>query len=146
MQENKTLTLIGRTLLALMFLLDGLGKITGFDQNAGFMATQGLPATRFLLAGAIIFLLAGWSSVTLGYKARVGAILLVLFMIPTTLIFHNFWAAAADQRTMQMINFLKNTSMIGGLLLIVARGAGGYSLDARRETSTARTTLARRAA
>jgi putative oxidoreductase len=91
----------------------------------GYMAAMGMTwATGLLYAGAILLEVGGGLSVLLGYWARAGATVLVLFMIPTTLIFHtNF----GDQN--QLIHFLKNLAMTGGLLYIVAHGPGPLSLD-----------------
>lgn len=116
--------LIGRILLVLIFLQSGIGKIDHFEGTAQYMASHGMPYTNFFLVGAIFFELVGSITVILGYFARFGALLLLIFLIPTTLIFHgNF----ADQ--IQMIMFMKNVSMFGGCLILLASGAGRFSLD-----------------
>ena len=117
-------SLIGRILLVLIFLHSGIGKIENFEGTAKFMAQYGMPYTSFFLFGATIFELAGSVLVILGYYARFGALLLLLFLIPTTIIFHtNF-----DDPS-QMIHFMKNVSMFGGLLVLLAMGAGRFSMD-----------------
>ena len=116
--------LIGRILLVLIFLNSGIGKIGNFEGTAQYMAKSGMPFTNFFLVGAIFLELVGSITVVLGYHARFGALLLLIFLIPTTLIFHtNF----ADR--MQMIHFMKNVSMFGGCLILLSAGAGRFSLD-----------------
>jgi len=116
--------LIGRVLLVLIFVNSGIGKIGNFEGTAQVMAQHGMPYTFFFLAGAIFLELVGSITVILGYFTRFGALLLIVFLIPTTLIFHtNF----ADQ--VQMIMFMKNVSMLGGCLILLAQGAGRFSLD-----------------
>jgi putative oxidoreductase len=116
--------LIGRVLLVLIFLNSGIGKITNFEGTAQFMAKAGMPMTSFFLMGAIVFELWGSLSILIGYYTRFGTLLLILFLIPTTLIFHGH---IGDR--MQAINFMKNASMLGGLLLLLANGPGVISLD-----------------
>lgn len=127
--------LLGRTLLSAIFLMSGFNKITGWSAAAGYMASKQMPAVPFFLAMAILFELAGGISVITGYKARFGALLLLVFLIPTTLIFHNFWAAEAAQQQNQMIHFLKNVSIMGGLLVIIGLGPGPLSLAGPQEPS-----------
>lgn len=122
----------GRILLSLIFLISGVGKIFGFSGTAAFMAAQGLPFASLLLVATIALEVLGGLSLLLGFKSSVLALLLFLFLIPTTLIFHNFWAAPAETMQMHMGNFLKNLGLMGGLLYVVAYGAGPVSLDNRR--------------
>ncbi len=117
-------SLIGRVLLVLIFLNSGVGKIRNFEGTAQYMAKFGMTHTSFFLFGAIVFELVGSISVILGYFTRFGALLILIFLIPTTLIFHtNF----SDR--IQMIMFMKNVSMIGGCLLLFASWPGRLSLD-----------------
>lgn len=125
--------LIGRILIALIFLKSGFEKITGFSAVAGFMGKMGMPAPEFLLVGSIVFEIAGGLMVLLGWHARWGALLLVIFMIPATLIFHNFWAVEAAQYTNQMNHFMKNVSILGALVFIMGMGSGPLSLTRTRE-------------
>jgi putative oxidoreductase len=124
--DMKYLPLFGRLLLATIFLMSGMNKIMDPQGTQQYMAAMGMFWTGFFLIGAIAVEIAGGLSLLLGYWARAGAAALFLFMIPTTLIFHtNF----ADQN--QMIHFLKNLGMMGGLLYVVAYGAGALSLDGK---------------
>ncbi len=116
--------LIGRILLVLIFLKSGLGKIENFQGTAQYMASSGMSYTNFFLVGAIFFELVGSITVILGYFARFGALLLLFFLIPTTLIFHNIFV---DPK--MMIQFMKNVSMFGGLLVLLSFGPGRFSLD-----------------
>jgi putative oxidoreductase len=119
-------TLIGRIFIAAIFLISGTSKIGNFSGTAAFMASKGIPLPDFALVMTIFIEILGGLSIILGYKAKWGAWVLFGFMIPATLIFHtNF----SDQN--QMIHFLKNVSIMGGLLYITASGSGPLSLDAK---------------
>jgi putative oxidoreductase len=123
---QKFTPLIGRIFLSAIFLMSGLGKIANFSGTQQYMAAYGMPMTSLFLIGAIILEVGGGLSILLGYKAKWGALALIIFIIPATLIFHtNF----SDQT--QMIMFMKNIAILGGLVLIVANGAGSLSLDNR---------------
>lgn len=95
------------------------------------MAANGVPVPNIALVGAIVFLLTGSVSIALGYKSRIGAGLLIVFLILATYFFHHFWAYAPDTQDfqMQMIQFMKNLGLAGALLMIVANGWGPGSLD-----------------
>jgi putative oxidoreductase len=116
--------LIGRILLILIFLQSGIGKIGNFEGTAKYMASFGMSYANFFLVGAIFFELVGSIAVILGYFGRFGALLILIFLIPTTLIFHSNFA---DR--MQMIQFMKNVSMFGGCLFLLSQGPGRLSLD-----------------
>lgn len=125
--------LIGRVLLALIFVVSGYGKIGGFDGTAAYMASKGLPLVSVLLVLTIIVELGGGLMIMLGVKARIAATALFLFLIPVTAIFHGFWAVDAASAQMQQIMFMKNVAIMGGLLLVAAFGAGPYSLARERD-------------
>ena len=125
--------LAGRVLMAQIFLTSGYGKLTDFAGTAGFMASRGMPMAEFLTVGAILFELGGAVMLVAGWKMRWGALLLILFTVPATLIFHNFWAADAAQYQSQLTHFMKNVAMIGGLLYMMAFGAGPLSLDKMKD-------------
>ena len=123
--------LLARILLALIFLLAGIGKIGNFSGTQAYMAARGMPATTLLLLGAIVIEIGGGLSVLLGYKLRLGALLLFLFLIPATLIFHTTLGGRfpPEQAQMQQAMLLKNLAIMGGLLAIAVQGAGNFSLD-----------------
>ena len=126
--------LAGRILLALIFIISGYGKIGGYAGTAGYMASKGLPMVDILLPLTILVELGGGLLIAIGWKARWAAAVTFLFLIPVTLVFHNpagLDPAAAQQ---QMIQLLKNLSIMGGMLGLFAFGPGGFSLDAEKST------------
>ncbi|MGZ5032885.1 MAG: DoxX family protein [Usitatibacter sp.] len=130
MNPNAT-ALVGRILLAAIFIISGFLKIGGFAGTAGYMASKGLPMPQVLLVLTIALELGGGILIAIGFKARWVALLFFLWLIPTTLIFHPFWGIDAAQVQNQMNNFLKNVSIMGGMLLLFAYGPGAYSVDKR---------------
>jgi putative oxidoreductase len=120
---------IGRILLALIFVVSGVGKITGYAGTAAVMAAKGLPMVDVLLPLTIAVELGGGLLLALGWKARWAAAALFLFLIPTTLIFHQFWGIEPKLAQMQKIHFLKNVAIMGGMLMVLATGAGAWSID-----------------
>jgi putative oxidoreductase len=140
-RQRDRLLLIGRVLIGMIFLFSGLGKIGGWQMVASMMAAKGVPLVSFTLALTILVEVGGGLSLLVGYKARAGAIILALFLIPTTLVMHAFWSAAGMEAQMQMVNFLKNLAIMGGLCALTVTGAGRYSLDGRGERRAGRTEL-----
>jgi putative oxidoreductase len=130
---NAILNILGRFFLIVIFLMSALGnKIPNFGSTAKYMASEGVPMAPFLLAGAIVFLIAGSLSVLIGYKARIGATLLLVFLVLATYWFHDFWTVEeAGAKQMQTIAFMKNLALMGAMLMIIARGPGKPSLDRR---------------
>lgn len=126
---QRVLPALGRSLLALIFVVSGLGKIGAFEATQGYMAAAGMPLTGPLLVAAIAIEVLGGLMLMVGFKARWGAFALIVFLIPATFIFHAFWTLEGGEVRLQMIQFLKNLSIIGGLLVIVAWGPGPLSLD-----------------
>jgi putative oxidoreductase len=126
---KKYIPLISRIFLCGIFLRTGIGKIIDPSLTLQMMESKNLPVPNLLIIPTIIVLLVGGISVLLGYKARYGALLLIGFLIPTTLIFHTDFS---DR--MQEIQFFKNLGLMGGLLMVVAYGSGPFSLDERIHT------------
>jgi putative oxidoreductase len=126
---NRYGSLIARILIALIFILSGFSKITGFDGTVGYIASKGLPLPQLLAIGAILVELGGGLMLVLGWKARWAAAAMLIFTALAALIFHNFWAVPPDQMQNQMIHFMKNLSIIGGLLYVVVHGSGQLSLE-----------------
>ncbi|HEY8027580.1 MAG TPA: DoxX family protein [Burkholderiaceae bacterium] len=116
----------GRVLMALIFILSGVGKIAAPAATIGYIASTGLPFATLGFAAAVIVELGGGLLLAVGYQTRIVALVLAAFSIVTGLIFHH---AFGDQN--QMIHFLKNVAMAGGLLQVAAFGAGAFSIDAR---------------
>jgi putative oxidoreductase len=131
----------GRILLSLIFLLSAVGKFNDWPSTAKMIADKGLPSADALLSVAVVLEIVGGASVLFGLYARLGAVALLAFMIPVTIIMHNFWAFEGAEQMNQMINFMKNVSITGGVLLVLAFGAGPCSIDglsAPKSTSTPR--------
>jgi putative oxidoreductase len=121
--------LIGRILFAFIFVMSGFTHFS--SQTIGFAASQGVPMASILVPASGVIALLGGLSVLLGYRARVGAWLIVLFLIGVTPM-HKFWGISDPMmQQMQMVMFLKNLAMLGGALLITQFGSGPWSLDAR---------------
>jgi len=105
------------------------------QQDIGYAAQSGVPMAGFLVPASGVLAMAGGLSILLGYRAKIGAWLLVLFLVPVTLTMHNFWAVKDPMMAqMQMAMFMKNVTMLGAAMLISQFGAGGLSLDARRNS------------
>lgn len=124
----KYLVLLGRIFYSAIFLMSAPGHFT--EKTIGYAASHGVPLASIAvpLSGAIVFV--GALSILLGYKARYGAWLVVLFLVPVTLTMHNFWAVADPAAAgMQQIMFMKNLSMLGAALMIAHFGSGPLSLD-----------------
>ena len=121
----------GRILLALIFVISGYNKLVGFDGTVGYIASKGLPLPQLAAAAAIAIELIGGILLVIGWQTRWAATAIFLFLIPTTLIFHPFWAVAAGKQ-MEMIQFMKNLCIMGGMLYVMAFGAGPLSVDNRK--------------
>lgn len=128
--------LVGRILLAQIFIASGLNKISGWEQTAGYMASKDMPMVPLFLFAAIVLEVGGGISILLGFKAKIGAAALAIFLIPVSLVFHNFWALEGMNQQIQMIMFMKNLAIMGGLILLAAFGAGSYSIDSRTSLSS----------
>ena len=124
--------LAGRLLIAFIFVFAGLGKIMGFHGTVGYIASKGLPFPELAALAAIAVAVGGGLMVMLGWKTRWAAAAMLIFTGMAAAIFNDFWAAAPAQAQDQMIHFMKNVSMMGGLLYVVVYGAGPLSLEARR--------------
>ena len=126
-----TAALVGRILLAVMFITSGFGKISGFEGTVGYIASKGLPLPQVGAVIAIVVELGGGLLLAIGYKARWAALALAIFTIVAAIFFHNYWAVEAAEKMGQQINFWKNVSITGGMLMVFAFGPGRYSLDRR---------------
>lgn len=127
------LTFVGRLLLALLFLPAGLTKIAGFAGTVGYIASKGLPLPAVGAVIAIGVEVLGGLALLVGFGTRVAALVLALFTVAATVIFHAWWAVPAEAQMVQQLMFFKNIAVVGGLLVLAAHGAGGWSLDAKRQ-------------
>jgi putative oxidoreductase len=122
---------LGRFLFVLIFLMAGANHFS--KQTIGYAASQGVPLASIAVPLSGVLAIAGGLGILLGYRAKLGAWLLVLFLVPVTLMMHRFWVVQDPMMAqIQMILFMKNVAMLGGALLISQFGAGPFSLDARR--------------
>ncbi len=126
------LALVGRLLLALLFLPAGLSKISGFAGTVGYIASKGMPMPTAAAVIAIIIEVVAPLALIAGFGTRWAALVLAGFTVVATFVFHNFWAMPADQAMMQQLMFFKNIAVVGGLLTLAAHGAGAWSVDAKR--------------
>ena len=130
------LSLVARLMITGIFLASAvMNKIPNFSNVAEEMAGKGIPQPKILLAGAIAFLILGSVSLILGFKARWGALLLLIFLAAATYYFHAFWRVAPEERGIELTNFLKNVALMGTMLFFIANGAGPWSLDTRLAAS-----------
>jgi len=127
-------SLLGRLFIGTIFLMSAIGnKIPQFSSVVSYMEAKGVPLPSVMLVGAIVFLLVGSLSVITGFKTRLGATLLLIFLMLATYFFHNFWALDGDARQAEMIQFMKNLSMAGAMLFLIGNGGGKWSLDGCRK-------------
>jgi putative oxidoreductase len=131
MDKNSGVTLlVARLGVGAIFFISSIGKLAAWSATAAFAGSKGVPTA--LLAAATVLELLGAISVLTGWKTRWGAAALVAFLVPVTLVFHNFWAVQGAEAQLQTVEFLKNVGIGGGLLAIFAAGPGALSVDARR--------------
>lgn len=133
--------LLGRFLFVLLFFFAAMGYLTGWENSVKMLQGAIEPVgqrifgdrlplvANILLGGATAFLLLGSLMVLVGFLTRIGSLLIFVFLIPTTILFHNFWALTGMERTMQLGHFLSNLALMGGAMLLIAFGAGALSLD-----------------
>jgi putative oxidoreductase len=128
-QRSDVFALAGRVLLGLIFVVSGWGKLTAFAPVVASIANKGLPMPELLAGMAVVIELAGGIILLIGFKARWAALAFAVFLIVITPIFHSFWDVPAAQAMNQQGQFLKNMSILGGMLMIIAFGPGRFSID-----------------
>ena len=128
------LSLIGRALLALLFIPAGFSKIAGFSGTVGYIASKGVPLPEVAAALAIAIELGLGLLLLVGLQARWAALGIAIFTFVISFIFHNFWGVPAEQVIAQQQAFFKNIAVVGGLLMVVAFGPGGFSFDGKRNS------------
>ena len=122
--------LLARLLLSLLFIIFGWQKLFGFSGTVAYMASEGLPVPSLAAAVAVFAELGFGLAIAAGFCTRPVAILTALYTLATAFIGHRYWAMTGMEHYTNMINFYKNVSIAGGLLLLFATGPGKYSLDA----------------
>ena len=121
------LALLGRLLIAVLFIPAGIGKITGFAGTVGYISSVGLPMPTVAAAVEVL----GALALIFGFGTRLAALALAIFTLVASFFFHAYWSLPADQQMMQQLMFFKNVGVTGGLLALAAFGAGGWSVDGR---------------
>jgi putative oxidoreductase len=135
---RSSMALIGRLLIAAIFLMSGIAKLTDTPGTVAHMTAAGIPYADTLAIVAGVAEILGAAAIALGLLTRLGAFGLFLYMIPTTVIFHGFWNFHGAERLPQMVNFMKNLAIMGGLATLVAFGAPRLSLSHRVRRSRLR--------
>jgi putative oxidoreductase len=126
--ENTT-NLIGRFLMASLFLPAGVTKLMGFNGTVAYFGSLGLPMPSIVAIAVIVIEILGGLALIVGYKVKLSAIILALFTLGASLIGHAYWAVPADQAFVAKLLFYKNIAIVGGLLILASLGAGRLSMD-----------------
>ncbi|MDO4592190.1 MAG: DoxX family protein [Comamonadaceae bacterium] len=127
------LALIGRLLMAWLFIPAGFGKIAGYSGSVAYAASAGLPLPEVGVAVGLAIELLGGIMLLVGFMTRPAALLLALFTLVASFFFHAYWSLPADQAMMQQLLFNKNMAIVGGLLAFAAFGPGSWSIDGKRQ-------------
>ncbi|MBV8248709.1 MAG: DoxX family protein [Comamonas sp.] len=131
-QCKNPLDLLGRVLIALLFLPAGIQKLTGFAGSVGYAAAAHMPLPQIAVAVGLVIEIVGGLAMLLGWKTRCVALILGFFTLVASFFFHNFWSVPADAAMVQQLLFWKNIALVGGLLGYAAHGAGAWSVDGRK--------------
>jgi putative oxidoreductase len=123
---------IGRILVSLVFLVSGSFKLMGYSQTVALAAAKGLPLAGLAIACATALEILGALAMLAGFHVRIVAWLWILYLIPVTFLFHSFWKMQGMEQQDNMVHFLLNLGLIGGLLYVAEHGAGAHSVDAAR--------------
>ena len=123
--------LLGRLLLAALFLPAGIAKLTGFAGTVGYIASVGLPMPAVGATIALLVEILGSAALIAGYGTRTAALVIAAFTLGASYFFHPFWAVPADQAMVVSLLFYKNIGVIGGLLVLAAFGPGAWSIEGR---------------
>lgn len=129
---QNSLALVGRILIALLFIPAGFGKISGFAGTVGYATSVGMPMPTVAVAVGLLIELLGGLALLFGFGTRIAALALAVFTLAASFFFHAYWALPADQQMMQQLLFFKNVAVTGGLLAFAAFGAGAWSVDGAR--------------
>lgn len=121
---------LARTLIVSIFVYTGITKLMHFDGTAHMIGEKGIPLAAVATAIAILIELGGAILIIIGFQTKLAAAVQFVYLIVITFMYHNFWAAAPQLHDVQLLNFLKNVGIIGGLLFLATHGAGASSVDA----------------
>jgi len=131
---QNALNLLGRLLIVALFIPAGLGKIAGFEGTLGYFASLGIPAPTFALAATIVIEVLGGIALLIGFQTRLVAGIMAIFTLVAAVTGHAYWAAPVDQAFIAQLLFFKNIAVMGGLLVLASAGAGGFSVDGRKDS------------
>ena len=129
------LAIVGRLLLASLFLPAGIGKLTGFAGTVAYISSAGLPVPALAAVAALLVEIGGGIALIAGAGTRLAALILAFFTLVASFVFHAYWAVPADQQYVTQLLFFKNIAVAGGLLTLAAWGAGAWSIDGRRASN-----------
>jgi putative oxidoreductase len=129
--QKSEIILLARILLMILFIISGWSKLTGFSGTVGYLESLGTPAPMLAAVIAVVMEFFVAIVIVVGFYTRPLAFLFALFTLGTALIGHQFWTMVDAERAANMTQFLKNMSIMGGLLLLSITGAGKYSVDGR---------------
>jgi putative oxidoreductase len=132
MKNDKWGLVVGRFLLSVIFILSGAGKLMQFAGTASMMSAKGIPLAKLALAISLLIEIGGGLALLTGFKVRYVAPIMALWLVPVTLVFHNFWAYQGQEAMTQQINFLKNLAIVGGLLVTSSTARVAAAADASR--------------
>jgi putative oxidoreductase len=130
--SDSVLPLIGRILISMIFINAGISKVFGHAMMTGYAAAKGIPAPGLAIWVACAIELVGGLAILVGLQARIAAWVLFLYLIPTSIFMHNFWALQGAEKMNNQIHFFKNLAIMGGFLFIATFGPGAYSVDSAR--------------
>jgi putative oxidoreductase len=130
--SSSVVSLFARVLLSTIFIIFGFSKIFSFSMFAGMLASKGFPLATLAMAIAVAIEVLGGLAILVGFQTKIVAWIVFLYLIPTTFLFHNFWAMQGAARMDNMAHFFKNVAIMGGFLLLAANGPGRYSIDERK--------------
>ena len=121
--------LLSRICLSSVFLVAGFDKVFNYSQTMDLISAKNLPSPFILYCGAIVIEILFGAMLLLGFWTRTSALILCLYLIPTTYLFHDFWNISPEMAKLQIAMFLKNLAIIGGLIALLTTGAGRFSFD-----------------
>jgi len=131
-QLENHLPLGARLLMASIFLTSGVLKMTNWEFFLGYTESAGLPLASVALGVSVVVELVAGTMLIVGYRSRLAAAVLALYLVPTTFVFHQFWAVEPAQFSTELLNFAGNLAVVGGLLMVVGFGSGSVSVDSFR--------------
>jgi len=121
---------LARILISAIFLISGIQMLMHFDSTAHMLGEKGIPLATVATAISILIEIGGAIMIIIGWQTKLAAAIQFIYLIPVTIMYHNFWAAPPQLHDVQQVNFLKNLAIMGGLLILATRGAGASSVDA----------------